>query len=252
LKSPLDIKIPPQQSIQQFIFIRDDDVTELTPEFLTVFNLFKRYRIPVIYSIIPKYVTTEMVQFLNIQKARNFHLLDIVQHGYSHKNYGRRIKYEFGRGRSYIQQRKDILRGFRIMKKLFKDNFTPAFVPPYNRYNITTLKVLNELNIPILSARPSLIDKKYKNVWKLPILLSLNTPNTSTPSTIKEKMKELLHIISTKKKVIGINIHHRSFYSTENLHKLEIFIQFLINLRNIKFILFSHILNKDNYLGDNL
>ena len=55
----------------KIVYIRDDDVFRLDKTFLKVFRLFKKYKIPLIYAVIPKSTTKELVAFLNKEKKKN-------------------------------------------------------------------------------------------------------------------------------------------------------------------------------------
>jgi len=234
--------------MKKYLFIRDDDVYKYDEKFLNVFNLFKKHKIPVIYGVVPKLIEKKLANFLNKEKKRNPHLLDIVQHGWSHKNYSKdtKNKYEFGPSRSYFQQKQDIKRGYLKMRRLFGKNFTPAFIPPYHGYNSTTLEIINELKIPIFSA-DEISKVKNKCFIDLPARLSLNKySKTGKPLFIDAISMIKLFIVYLKryKNLLGLIFHHSSIKSNKNFYEMKKFVSFMKNLKkeNIKIILFSDLL----------
>ena len=239
----------------KIVYIRNDDVYRLDKTFLKVFRLFKKYKIPLVYAVIPKPTTKELAAFLNREKEKNPGLLDIVQHGWSHANHNRGIgpKFEFGRTRSARQQEKDIVCGDGKMLKLFGSNFTPAFVPPCHGYDQTTLRLINKLNIPIFSAgRPT--GYKYRKFKELPTSFSLNDHDENgkyvflgTHALIKKFPKILLG----PGKFIGILFHHHTLRQSKDFKGLEDLLKYLSTLRknkSIKFLLFSKIAVLDGSL----
>jgi peptidoglycan/xylan/chitin deacetylase (PgdA/CDA1 family) len=202
--------------------------------------------------MIPKLVERKLIEFLNKEKTKNPKLFDIVQHGWSHKNYSKNLtnKYEFGSSRNYSQQKQDIAKGYKKMQRLFGKNFTPAFIPPYHGYNTTTLKIINDLKIVIFSANKINILRK-KQFIDLPVGLSLNQypkQGVSFPFEAMPKIKSFLEFLSNPNKLLGILFHHNALESNKDLFQMKLFLSLIKNLSkedNFKFILFSGILNKN-------
>jgi hypothetical protein len=137
------------------IFIRDDDVGALTPEFQRFFRLFADRGLPVSYQIIPEKFTTECADFLRAAQARNPGLVEFGQHGLRHEMVvrGKLEYYEFGPERSYDQQRQDIRAGRAILReRLGADAEVSVFTPPRHRFNRDTLRALDAEGLTILSA----------------------------------------------------------------------------------------------------
>lgn len=237
--------------MKKYVFIRDDDVYKYNKKFLNLFNLFKKHKIPVIYGVIPKLVEKKLVNFLNKEKNLNPQLLDITQHGWSHKNYSKDLKnkYEFGSSRTYFQQKQDIQKGYLKMKRLFGKNFTPAFIPPYHGYNLTTLKIVNELKIPIFSAGEK-FKIRNKCFFGLPAEISLNDyDKEGKPLTteVTVMIKRFLKSLGQNKNMEGLVFHHRAIKNNKDFRKIKIFLLFLKRLeeeKRIKMILFSQYLSK--------
>ena len=239
----------------KYIYIRDDDVYKCDNKFKRMFSFLKENKIPAVYGVIPKLTTKNLSDFLNREKNKNPNLIDIVQHGFKHQNYGGKIKnkYEFGPSRNFTQQRADILNGYLRMKKLFGKNFTPAFIPPYHGYNRNTLKAIHELKIPIFSGDSRITGKRNKFI-NLPINISLNDYNKKGKTVALKSnilIKRLLASLSRPRGVIGLLLHHNFVIENNNFKEIKIFFLFIKKLereKRIKPILFSQLL-KNNHSG---
>ncbi len=110
-------------------------------------ELFEEMRLPLDLGVIPVFLNPKLAGWLK-SVARD-RAITLTQHGWTHKNHGCR---EFGACRSYEQQRRDISRGKAFLEQTLGDAFTPIFVPPSNRYDESTIRVLNELKFIGLSA----------------------------------------------------------------------------------------------------
>ncbi|MBL8013064.1 MAG: DUF2334 domain-containing protein, partial [Candidatus Omnitrophica bacterium] len=150
--------------MSKFLFIRNDDVWNLDESFKSFFDFMLDQRIPVVYGVIPAMLKDDAAQFLRRAKKKSPKLLDIVQHGYAHRNHAPEgeHKYEFGSSRTYVEQLEDISRGMKIMRRSFGEFMTPGFVPSYHAYDTNTIRVLVKLGIPLLSARLKVPYKEKK------------------------------------------------------------------------------------------
>jgi len=228
----------------KFVFLRDDDVFKLDWKLEKFCQLILSLKMPVIFGVIPKKITPTTVNFLNQLKQKHFDLIDIVQHGYQHKNYSLdpNCKYEFGLKRTYLQQKSDILAGKKLMEKYFGRNFTPAFIPPFHGYNLDTLKVINELSYKVFSAgkKTSFPNKFFLD---LPARMSLSVYLKNHTKTLN--LKEMIIKFTRAcfgSKVLGIVLHHQDLDDFESVGKFFRFIQMKSKKSEIKLINFSAIL----------
>jgi hypothetical protein len=137
------------------LFLRDDDIGQLTPAALEFIGLFRSRGIPVSYQVIPAHLTDECATFL-----RNFHrdkpgLVEIGQHGLEHEMHigGRRLSWEFGRELDYATQRAVIAEGRRIMTAKLGAAFDGRmFTPPRHRFNADTVRAAADEGFSIFSA----------------------------------------------------------------------------------------------------
>ncbi len=228
----------------KFVFLRDDDVFELDWKLRKFCQLILALKMPVIFGVIPKKITPATVNFLNQLKEEYPDLIDIVQHGYQHKNYSQNsnYKYEFGPKRTYLQQKNDILAGKKLMEKYFGKNFTPAFIPPFHGYNLDTLKVINELGYKIFSAGKK-TNFPSKFFLDLPAKISLNIylKNQTRTLNLKEMIIKFTNACFNSK-VLGIVLHHQDLDDFKSIGKFFRFIQMKSKKSEIKLINFSAIL----------
>jgi hypothetical protein len=158
------------------IFIRDDDVGELTPTFEAFFRLFAERGIPVSYQIIPEPFTAECAGFLRAERARDPSLFDLGQHGLRHQMTvgGKVVFHEFGPERSYAQQLADIAEGKAILReRLGEDVPLTVFTPPRHRYDRNTLRAIRESGFEVLSSS-SYTSAKHRAAYAAGRMLGLS------------------------------------------------------------------------------
>ncbi len=216
-------------------FIRNDDPWTLDREFRYFFDLAIKHKIPVIHAVIPGKIDEPTVRFLCQAKARNPHLLDIVQHGWMHKNYSKKIgtKYEFGPLRSLKSQREDIQQGLRKMQQAFGEYFTRAFVPPYHGYDERTLRILKEEGFKIFSAGyPSRgIKRRFID---LSVQVSFSRYDLGETSVYKasEVIANLVKSVAAHS-IAGVVTHHADFKTAASRKELVQFFKYMAAL-NVK------------------
>ncbi len=161
--------------MSKYLFIRNDDVWALDKSFQKFFDFMFNHKIPVVYGVIPAKLQEDTALFLRRAKENAPRLLDIVQHGYAHRNYALAGEhpYEFGPARTYTQQFEDILKGMQIMCRWFGDLVTPGFIPPYHADDEKTIDAIEVLGIPLYSARLK-VPRQTKKFIDLPAQIWAN------------------------------------------------------------------------------
>jgi hypothetical protein len=137
------------------IFIRDDDVGELTPALKMFTRTFAKRGLPVSYQIIPERLTEECAAFLRDLRAEFPGLVELGQHGLRHQMMvkGKLEFYEFGPERTYEEQLADIQAGADLLRqRLGDDSALRIFTPPRHRFDRNTLKAAKALGFRVLSA----------------------------------------------------------------------------------------------------
>jgi len=217
------------------LLLRDDDVWRIDAAFTAVFEFCLEQKIPVVYGVIPAKAKVNLARLLNKTKSRNPHLIDIVQHGWQHKNHnpGGGEKYEFGPRRSYNLQKKDIEKGLAKMRRLFGRNFTPAFIPPYHGYDMNTLKIIRECGFKIFSAGKEATTQK-SGILDLPARFSLNSYDKAAQSLICHSaltlINKLTRYLDTQERSLGMVFHH---YTLENRSQINEMLRFLLFLKDL-------------------
>ena len=231
---------------KKYIFFRDDDVYKLDKSFSNIFNLFLKSNIPIVYGLIPNKIERDLSRFLLENKKRCPRLLDIAQHGWTHQNYNcdnSVEKYEFGLKRSYRKQKMDIIKGWLKLYELFKDEFSPTFIPSYHAYDFKTLKIINELgerkNLYVFSAGKKTIPKN-KNFLDMPAEVSFNPPKYKNEGYLNIFLKGLFNKLRSNS-IVGILLHHKDF-NTKEILLLKKLLKILKKNKNIKFILLSELI----------
>lgn len=127
---------------------------------------FERYRLPVVFGVVPYLPRkgslsdkSDLDQPLSPEKAGRLRiivdagLLEIAQHGYSHRSVGAgglSGNSEFS-GLSPDVQRAKILKGKSLLEGLFGRPMV-TFCPPFNRYDVNTVRMLSAAGFTTLSA----------------------------------------------------------------------------------------------------
>ena len=206
------------------LYFRDDDCYELDSHFQEIFELFQTLELPINYAVIPHKITLQFKEYLNKHQNSPF---NVSQHGFTHKNYGKDKKYEFGPSRSLSEQYKDIAQGKKIMHQTFQSLFNNIFVPPYHGFDNNTLACLIKLKYKGISVNHAQL-KTTDRVSVFPIHLSLETYSLNKPpieKTLKKLLAEYTHY-SRHLKTIGIYFHH-SMLSENGIKNLELFLRYI-------------------------
>lgn len=235
--------------MRKFLFIRNDDVWKLERSFREFFDMMLAYKIPIVYGVIPARLEKSATVFLRKAKEKTPDLLDIVQHGYLHRNYAPpgEDKYEFGAGRTYAQQRKNIEQGMKIMRRSFGDLVTPGFIPPYHAEDENTIKALESLKVPLYSARLK-VPKKKKTFIDLPAQVWANKVDIKgdpKPLDFRRVSADLFDVLSTQK-MSGMVFRHHMMCGASDKKVLMALMQLIMKERakgKVQTVLFSDILS---------
>jgi len=124
---------------------RDDDSVDITPALSDLTTVSADAGVPIMLAVIPALLTPEF-------KAHTFPSgVRLAQHGYTHNNFARAgvKKSEFGPEREQSDMMAEIAKGFRDVMEL--DNAISAFVPPWNRMDMTLLPSMRQIGITAIS-----------------------------------------------------------------------------------------------------
>ena len=230
--------------MRRMFFFRDDDIFDLNSNFLRVHNFFMRENIPMNYAIIPARLEKEAADFLISEKMKRPKLLDFLQHGFKHENYGNsKKKFEFGGPRKYSEQKNDITEGKKIMKDFFGEYYTNVFIPPFHGFNRDTLKAVIETGFWGFSS--TFLGEMPKGILNLPVF---NFEVDGLKSFISDFEK-----FHKRFETFGVCIHHDNI-DEKGLKKLEMAIKLLRSINNLpsgklnfKFVTLSEV--KKSYMS---
>ena len=141
----------------------DPSAVSSTETELKVIGIFKKHHFPLTFSVVPfrcagstRDITPEKLLPFSEEKATLFKsaiaegTIDIAQHGYSHQMRNIKMWTEFY-GMDYEEQKSRLNKGKIYLENLFGVTIE-AFIPPYNTYDINTIKALDVLAFKTLSA----------------------------------------------------------------------------------------------------
>lgn len=156
------------------VFLRDDDVSGLTPALSDFVDQCAGRGLPVSYQVIPELLTEEAAAFMLARQAENPGLIEFGQHGLRHTMVvnGKTEFYEFGPERTYDQQFADIAEGKRLMQARLGPQNLRVFTPPRHRYDRNTLKAIRASGFSVLSAS-SYTSPKHRAVYAAGRMLGL-------------------------------------------------------------------------------
>lgn len=128
-------------------YFRNDDVNVLDDELMAVTERCLAEGVPITHAVEPANITDEAVEWLLEQKAREPRLVEIMQHGYDHRE---RYLGEFGGRRPYEEQYADLARGKEILLEKFGDAFLPCLNFPFGPYNQASMRAADRLGFRII------------------------------------------------------------------------------------------------------
>jgi peptidoglycan/xylan/chitin deacetylase (PgdA/CDA1 family) len=150
------------------VVFRYDDYSSKSPIIFEekIIEAFKTYHLASTFAVIP-YVTDGKMEDPSpqgviplsadraeiLKEAMASNVVQVAQHGYSHQTRAspqKGVYTEFD-GLDYDSQRQRIIMGKELLEKML-DKQIVTFVPPWNSYDLNTLRVLEELNFSTISA----------------------------------------------------------------------------------------------------
>lgn len=136
-----------------FVCVRVDDFLRPTPAMKNCIEGFLERGVSVHVATIPAALTTEGAQYLSQLNKRFGASVEIGQHGFRHEE--RRSasrRFEVGPGMAYGTQRQIVEAGREALRRKLGRPAAPVFVPPFNGFDRTTLRVLADLGFEVISA----------------------------------------------------------------------------------------------------
>lgn len=103
---------------------------------------------PISIAVIPEQATPDLAE-----RLRDVASVSVLQHGFTHANHAPadQKKSEFGDHRPIAMMRSELAAGRKRLEDLFGEQFTPIFVPPWNRISKTLSDEITDLGYNGLS-----------------------------------------------------------------------------------------------------
>ncbi len=131
------------------IWWRDDDASEPTPALDRLLSLADRTGAPLALAVIPALTGAALADRLADSPSG----LDVLQHGYAHRNHGptkaKKIELDDDRPESAVAQ--ELLEGRKRLAEAFGSRFRPVLVPPWNRIGQRVTQSLTSIGFSGLS-----------------------------------------------------------------------------------------------------
>ncbi len=134
------------------VFFRNDDVRGTLDEslvYLTDSILSAGFSVS--HAVEPANVTDEVAGWLLERRKAYPAQLEIIQHGLDHSEKAVDLKGEFGGGRTFEDQLRDVTRGRELMGQWFGDSWFPAFSFPFGSYDRETLRALKHTGYKVIT-----------------------------------------------------------------------------------------------------
>lgn len=241
-------------------FLRNDDVRDSLDDSLCYLTLkAAESGIPISHAVEPANVNEKVSGWLRTIQSSFPEYVEILQHGFDHAIKTKPpCRGEFGFGRNFEEQFKDINNGAVLMDFYFGDAWSRIFSFPYGTYDKTTLKAIEKSKYKIISTGIRLSPKRRilnavgqtlrvkqlfghnivyfkKYVPKFsfseaPVIINNTKQQTGKNIGIQLSAKELQHEWSRLPrsiKIRGILCHHR-FNNRKDIDEL---IQFMLLLK---------------------
>lgn len=190
-----------------WLFFRDDDLGWNPKEFARLVTLFARHDQKLNAAAIPGEITDQMIQESIPYSYQAAPFLQVVTHGFQHKNHetaGK--KSEYGSARTLEEVKNELETGRLLLAERF-ENYFPCFVPPWNRFEDRFLGLLPECGYRMLSRdEPSRALKAP--LPEFDVALDLHTSKTEGRRSAKEIFRDLAKRNEAGQECTGVMLHH--------------------------------------------
>lgn len=186
------------------VVFRFDDYSSGSPtEFeLKLLNSFKNFNAPVTFGVIPHRLSPMKAAILreNVKSG----VLEVALHGYTHQSFRTKTNGDFSEfsGRDYDSQLQIITAGKNLLEEMLGIQIS-TFIPPWNSYDINTLRVLEKIGFKTISADIHGVTKESSQLRFLPATCSFR-------DNIQEAVRSARRI-SDDRPIIVILFHSHEF-----------------------------------------
>ncbi len=207
-----------QADKQTIIFFRYDDISGRSSTILEqkLIDLFRRHHFSFTVAVIPFVcdgdyhdpgkqgniaLSPRTVEML--RDAVKNGTVNVAMHGYSHQSMRKRKDgpYTEFSGVDYKSQEMKIIKGKRMLEEALQMNIT-MFVPPFNSYDLNTIRILENQGFTLLSANRFGVTKEYSSLRYLPITCELDEIREAVESAGRARIPQ---------SAIGVMFHEFDF-----------------------------------------
>lgn len=229
-----------QSQSLKVVFRYDDFILKSDSLDEKIVSIFQKYRVSLVLAVIPcnkketPILETNYSFLPTLKNGIHNNSIEIALHGLTHQ---RLANGEFD-NLSIQEQRRRIVKGKNLLDSIFQTNVT-TFVPPFNAYDVNTLKVMQQLGFNSISSA-------------LCIGQSWSNPHINYyPETI-ENFETLLSVFEHNKNrdgVVVVMFHHYTFMNDFTLAQLDSLLAKINQLSYLRCVTFSQ-LNKEKQVSD--
>lgn len=224
----------------KLVFRYDDFILKNDSLDQQIVRVFQQHHIPLVLAVIPCDVREVPIieksySFIStLQNGVQNKSIEIALHGLTHQ---RLAAGEFD-NLSFEEQKRRIVKGKTFLESTIGTSIT-TFVPPFNAYDLNTLKVLQETGFKGLSAS-LYYDKSFNN----PFL-------SYYPQTLEDFDKVLQTLNQNKKRegIVVVMFHHYTFKKNFTLTDLDELLSQVNSMKYIKCVTFQD-LYRDTEVSD--
>lgn len=211
-------------------YLKKDSINE------QLVNLFIKNRIPIVLGVIPfdkeeKLIMDGDYHFLpTLKKGINQNLIEIAIHGFNHEKISTFGEFSIT---PYSEQFRRMNKSKHALDSIFSVN-TITFIPPWNSYDVNTLKAMEKLSLHYLSSSLSSNQNiSSKNIDYLPY--TLDHPN---------KLLSTLDTYKSREGIIVLMFHRYDFNTKFNLSNISDILCKVHDINNLEALTFSQLKNK--------
>lgn len=236
-----------ESHVPKFYF-RADDIGAGGRPFEALCALFREHGIPLAMAVVPAWLSDSRCEQLFRVAPLDEPLWNWHQHGWRHVDWQRTgTKSEFGDGRPYEKQFRDISQGQKKMNSIFGEHLLHVFSPPWNRLCPTTIKVIQALQfkgISMMGPFPRGV-KTGNDLKNLRIQVNLHSRKGRDGEGDFRLLCHELTSWTGRREPVGIMLHHQRMndFAFQFLHELLHLLKHQVGAR---FLSFREILEKDD------
>lgn len=202
-------------------FFRDDDAGWDDVRLRRLLDLFAQHGMPLDLAVIPDAIGPTLARELALRFADA--PLRLHQHGFRHVNHepdGER-KSEFGRSRTFAQQRADLSLGKQRLAELLGESCDAAFTPPWNRCTQATVDCLAALGYRVLSRDSTASALDLHGMHEIRIGIDW-IKHKNEACSCRAELGARIAAAAAEPTPVGIMLHHAAMDDEEllNLHDL--------------------------------